>query len=190
MIRAMGSKPRLDALEEQKIDTAGDHVVAKTGRELAKQYIADAVIALPSGVPDGSPYKRMTRDEMLAEAARLDMRIGALIAEDEQLRLVIEHRRVQITAGSAPPAAPPQEPAPDAPVSKVKIRGVRPSASNTWRVECSTDKPPQVSVGNGQMARLRNGSVIELRHYSEQIVQGIVDQGVKLIPVEDPEKDD
>jgi hypothetical protein len=190
MISGMAGKVRLDALEESKIDNQGDNVAAKNGREAARQLVADADAALPGGVPDDSPYKKFSRDDLLAEGARLDMRLGPLMKEDE-LRVVLEVMRTRIRLGTAPPPDPLPLPAPEQPRQPPrKVRGLKESKSGAWLVAGQHDRSPAVAVGNGQMARLRNGAVIEMRHYTPEILQGIVNQGVKLIPIEDPEVED
>ena len=184
------ARVRLDELEQSKLDKQGDSISDKTGKEAAQALVAQARAELPNGVPDSSPYKKFSRDDLLAEAARLEMRMGPLMAE-EDLRLVIEVLRIKMTnpqglktSVEMPPPAPNHVPKPK------KMRGLKPSASNTWRVTGRTDKDPPVSVGNGQMAKFKNGAVIEMRHYSPQIVQALVDQGLKLVPIEDGEDDE
>lgn len=190
MIAGMASKVRLDALEESKIDSQGEGIAAKNGKESARHLVAEAHEALPTGVPDNSPYKKLSRDDLLAEAARLDMRLGPLMSE-EDLRLVIEVLRIKMTRGDNPPTGfEMPQPAPDHKPRPRKIRGLKPSASNSWVVIGRDQKAPPLSVGGGQMANFRNGSVLELRHYSENIMQSLVDQGLKLAPVEDGDPDE
>lgn len=190
----MAQKVRLDALEEQKLDQSGDPIAIKSQRDVAARLVHEAREAIPAGVADASPYKRLSKDELIAEAARLDMRFGAWLSEDD-LRLVVEHYRLKLSGAPAVSQIAPQPPVPMQPSPPVKIRGLKESPSNTWIVRRTNFvhsmngqmEPPLVSVGNGQMARLRSGARIELRHYTVQILEGMVNQGVDLIPIEDSE---
>lgn len=180
----MATKVRLDALEDQKLDQQGDSLANKTQKEIASRLILEAETALPKGMPANSPYLKYGRDELLSEAARLDMRFGPFL-EIEDLRLVVEHNRQKLITLGAPTLVDPAPPVPHHVAPKVKIRGLKESPTDTWVVRDAREKPPLISVGGGQMARLRNGSILELRHYSPVILQGIVDQGITLIPIED-----
>lgn len=174
----------LSELNASILDEHGEHVTARTAKEQARKLVDEARRALPAGVPDESPYKRLTHDQCLAEAARLEMRLGPLMSEDE-LRLVIEVMRQKMTRGDIrAPAPQPETPMQPAPPPR-RIRGLKPSASSTWIVKETRETPPLVAIGGGQLVRLVNGTRLELRHYSEKILQGVVDQGVKLIPIED-----
>lgn len=182
----MSQKVRLDALEAQKLGPEGEQHSQKNLRAAVDRLVSEAKEALPAGVPPDSPYRRMSKDEVIAEAARLDLRIGGMVTEDE-LRLVAEHARQKLTRVGAPlPSAPPP-PVPMQVAPPVKIRGVKPSPTNTWRVDYVGDKPPTVSVGSGHVTQLHRGATIDLNHYGQALVQSMVDQGVKLIPIEEPE---
>lgn len=185
----MAGKVRLDELENVKLDANGDQLAVKTQKEIATRLVREAEEALPKGVPADGPYARLTRDQLISEAHRLDMRFGALLTEDE-LRLVCEHYRIKLSVAGTPKPVAAQPPVPAYVPPPVKIRGLKPSPTNRWIVRDQREKRPPVSVGHGQMANLANGSIIELRHYSTAILQGIVDQGVKLIPLEDDKDED
>lgn len=178
------AKVLLPELEAAKLNSEGDSIAANTQAEFARRIVVDAQAALPKGVPGASPYAKLPKEGMLHEASRLDIVVGPLLS-DEELRVVIEHARMKLMNAGAPKPSPPAPPVPMQPVVPVKIRGLKPSPTNAWIVKHSGERPKQVSVGNGQMAAMRNGARIELRHYSPQILQGMVDQGLDLIPVED-----
>lgn len=183
------AKIRLDELEQQKLDDKGESIAGNSARELADRLVMEARGVIGKAVPSTSPYARYDRDRLFSEAARLDIRIGALLNE-EDLRFVVEHARLKMSGAGAPRLADAAIPVTPAPPKMVRIRGLKSSPSNTWRVVCPGDKPRTVSVGNGQMSTMANGKIVVLRNYGERILQSIVDQGVKLFPVEEPEPED
>lgn len=184
----MAGKVRLDELGAQMLDDKGESIASNTARDLAHRVVIEARAAI-SKVPATSPYAKLDRDQMLSEAARLDIRVAPLLAEDD-LRFVIEHARIKLMGAGAPKVADPSPPVQQPPPKAVRIRGLKPSPTNTWRVVCPGDKPRTVSVGNGQMSTLANGKIVALRNYGDRILQSIVDQGVKLVPIEEPEPED
>jgi hypothetical protein len=184
----MANKPRLDALEAQKQGPAGESLAEQSAKDIAIGMVREARAALPNGVPDKSPYKTLSRDDLVNEAARLDIRVIALMTEEDG-RFVLEHARQQMATSRAPQIDN-QPPPPPCPVKQLKIRGLKPSPTNTWRVQCDPEKPPNVSVGSGQMSRLRNGAIINGNHYEQRVLQGFVDQGIKLVPIEEPDPEE
>lgn len=185
----MAAKVRLDALDDQIRDKSGAPLKERSLKEIAQDAVAEAKRALPEGLPPDSPYKTLATGEVISEAARYGFRLGTYITEDD-LRLVTELLRQR--SASAPQNKPrePAPPVPMQPATPLKIRGLKPSPSNTWRVECPADKPKQVSVGRGQMAMLRNGAIVNANHYSQAVLQSFVDQGVKMHPIEEPEPEE
>jgi hypothetical protein len=180
---------RLDALAAAALDQNGEQVSVNHSKDAARELVRSAAAALPGGLPEASPYRKFARDALLAEAARLDMRLAPLMTEEE-LPLVLEHMRQQIVAGAKPSPVPAQPPVPMQPAPPVKIRGLKPSESGRWVVRTNpTDKPKNVSIG-GQMTTLRTGKVIDAAYYGPGQIQSIVDQGVKLVPVEDVKDED
>lgn len=185
----MAPKVRLDALEEQKRDARGAPANEMTLKEVAAAAVAEAKGAMPDGMPAASPYATLSTTEVISEAARYGFRLGNFISEPD-LRLVTEYLRQRSAEGPAFKPRPQGPPVPMQPMTPLKIRGLKPSSSNTWVVECPTDKPKQVSVGGGQMAMMRNGAIINVNHYSPAILQSLVDQGLKLHPIEEPEPEE
>lgn len=186
----MPPKVRLDALEEQKRDARGAPQNEKTLKEIAQEAVADAKRAMPSGLPESSPYRTLEMGEVISEAARYGFRLGNFITEDE-IRLVTEWLRQRHAEGAAPKVREPAPPVPAQPVTPIKIRGLKESKSNTWVAELTpADKPKQVSVGRGQMAVIRNGAIINANHYTRAVLQSFVDQGIKLRPIEEPEPEE
>lgn len=184
----MAGKVRLDELGAQMLDDKGESIASNTARELSQRLVIEARVAVTK-VPPNSPYAKLDQDQMLNEAARLGIRVGSLLTEDD-LRFVIEHARIKLMGAGTPKVADPNPPVQQPPPKAVRIRGLKPSPTNTWRVVCPGDKPRTVSVGHGQMSTLSNGKIINLRNYGERILQSIVDQGVKLVPIEEPEPED
>lgn len=182
------AKVRLDELEREKLDQDGESIAQQSARAVADRMVLEAK-AVVTKVQPSSPYAKLNRDQLLGEAARLDVRVGSLLPE-EDLRIVLEHARLKLTGMTAVKPADPAPPVPASPVKPVRIRGLKPSPTNTWVVRCPGDKPRQVSVGGGQMTWFRNGKRVELRHYGEVVLQSLVDQGVKLVPIEEPEPED
>lgn len=182
------AKPRLDELEQAKLDKDGESLSGITAKEIAGRLVAEAKSAIAKVAPE-SPYARYDRDRLIGEAARLDIRVGALLGEEE-LRLVLEHQRQKLSGATVVKLADPAPPVQPAAPRAVRIRGLKSSPTNTWRVVCPGDKPRTVSVGHGQMSTMANGKIVALRNYGEKILQSLVDQGVKLIPIEDPEPED
>lgn len=185
----MATKVRLDALEDQKRDARGAPQNEMTLKEVAADAVAQAKRAMPEGLPAGSAYRTLSQSEVISEAARYGFRLGAYITEDE-LRLVTEWLRQRHAEGPAPKTREPAPPVPMQAVTPLRIRGLKPSPTNTWVVECPADKPKQVSVGRGQMAMLRNGAIVNANHYSPAILQSFVDQGIKMRPIEEPDPED
>ncbi len=178
------AKPRLDDLESQKLGPTGARQSERTDKEVARAAVEEARRALPDGLAERSPYRTLTATEIVQEAAHFGFRLGQWVSEDE-LRLIVEYLAVRAKqAVTRRPVAPP-EPVPMQPEAPVRIRGLRPSASNTWRVTLPTDRPRTIAVGGGQMATLRNGALVNVNHYSLAILQSFVDQGLKLRPVEE-----
>ena len=180
-----------DPLEEQKIGAEGEVMVEEDAKKTASRLIADARADLPKGVPASSPYVPYGKDQLISDANRLGISCGALLSL-EDLRLVCEHARTKIARAGAPTARPAQAAVPEQRVVPVKIRGIKESPTNTWRV-VETREPnriPTVSFGNGQLSKLGNGAVLELRHYDRRTLQSIVDQGIKLIPIEEADPED
>lgn len=178
------AKPRLDELESQKLGPTGARQSERTDKEVARALFEEARRALPDGLAERSPYRTLTASEIVQEAAHFGFKLGQWLTEDE-LRLVTEYLAVRAKqAVTRRPSAPP-EPVPMQPAAPVKIRGIRPSASNTWRVILPTDRPRTLSVGGGQMATLRNGTTVCANHYTREILQSFVDQGLKLVPIEE-----
>jgi hypothetical protein len=183
------AKIRLDELEQQKLDDKGESIASNSARELADRMVMEARAVVGKAVSPASPYARYDRDRLSGEAARLDIRIASLLGEDD-LRFVVEHARIKLSGAGAPKLADVVTPVPQPLPKAAKIRGLKPSPTNTWRVVCPGDRPRTVSVGNGQMSTLANGKIVQLRNYGERILQSIVDQGVKLVPIEEPEPED
>jgi hypothetical protein len=185
----MANKVRLDALTAQAIDASGEQVQERTAKEQARDLVLKARVSLVGGLPSTSPYARFTHDQAMSEAARLDMRLAPFMSP-EDLLLVIENIRLKIVQGDAPPPDPDQPPVPVPAARPIRIRGLKESPTNRWVVICPSDKPKQVSVGGGQMTVLRQGKIINGAYYTRDTLQSIVDQGVKLRPIEDPIPDE
>lgn len=174
---------RHDPLEAAKIGPNGEPPAIATGRQQAAQLTSEATEAFPDGVPQDSPYFGMTRDALLGEGNRVGMTLGPLMKVDD-LRLCLHHWRFRKIAStpvaSTPVGAKPLDkpaPVPMHQVRRKKLRGVPPSDSNTWIV---TNKDPKnVSIA-GQVCTLRNGAKLELRHYNEQQIESLVQQGIEL----------
>lgn len=180
----MANKVRIEGLSAQALDAAGEQIAERTAKEQARDLVAAAKAALPAGLPATSPYAKFTHDQAVNEAARLDMRLAPFM-EPRDLLLVIENMRLAIVRGeerSPDPVAPPVPmPAP----KQLRLRGVKPSPTNTWVVQCPGDRPKQVSVGGGHMTQMRNGKIVNAAYYSAATMQSLIDQGLKLIPIED-----
>lgn len=192
----MAQKVRLDALEDQKRDVRGAPANEQSLKEIAQSAVAAARGAMPDGLPPASQYASLSIDEVIAEAARYGFRLGNFVTEDE-LRLVTEYARRRHSEGQTPKTRAAAPPVPMQPAPQARIRGLKPSPSNTWRVECPVNMNngsmvnyKQVSVGGGQMANMRHGAIVSANHYSPQVLQSMVDQGLKLIPLEDPETEE
>lgn len=182
------AKARLDELEAQKLDKDGGSIAATSARELADRLVMEARFAIKA-IPTDSPYRSMERDRLLGEATRLGVTIGALVSE-EDLRVILEHIRYKLATANTPKTAAPAPPVTPAPPRSFKMKGLKESPSNTWRVVCPGDKPRTVSVGNGQMGTLHNGKVIALRNYGETVLRGMVNAGIRLVPIEEPEPEE
>lgn len=182
------AKAKLDELEAQKLDKDGGSIAANTARELADRLVMEARAALKT-IPTDSPYRNLDRDRLLAEAVRLGVQIGPLVSEDD-LRFVLEHVRYRLATAGTPKAAPPAPPVAMQPPRLFKMKGLKESPSNTWKVVCPGDRPRTVSVGNGQMATLHNGKIVALRNYGEVVLRGMVNAGIKLVPIEDPDPEE
>ncbi len=178
------ARPRLDELESQKLGPTGARQSERTDKEVARAVLEEAKRALPDGLAERSPYRTLTATEIVQEAAHFGFKLGQWVTEDE-LRLIVEYLAVRAKqAVTRRPSAPP-EPVPMQPAAPVKIRGLKPSASNTWRVILPTDRPRTIAVGGGQMATLRNGALVCANHYSLAVLESFVHQGLKLKPIED-----
>lgn len=184
----MATKVRLDELSREMLDKDGESIAAAGARELADRAVLEAR-AFVGKLQPSSPYAKLNRDQMIAEAARLDIRFGSLLA-DEDLRHVLEHARLRLAAVGTPKVADPAPPVPPAPPKEIRIRGVKPSPTNMWLVTGLGERVKKISVGGGQVTTVRDGKVISLRNYGERTVRSIVDQGVKLRPIEEPETED
>lgn len=179
----MANKVRIEGLSAQALDSAGEQVAERTAKELARDLVKAAKVMMPAGLPSTSPYAKFTHDQAVNEAARLDMRLSPFM-EPAELLLVIENIRLAIVRGderSPDPAAPP---VPMPPPKLLKLRGVKPSPTNTWVVQCPSDKPKSVNV-NGHMTLMRNGKIVNSAYYSPVTLQSLIDQGLKLLPIED-----
>lgn len=186
----MAAKVRLNELDGAMVNQAGAPAGEQALRERARALVAAAQAALPDGLPATSPYCSLTATEVVAEAARYNIRLGPFMTENE-LRLVTEYARQENAKPRTGPTREPQPPTAHQPVVPLKIRGLKPSPSNTWRVGGIPEgKRKSVNVGRGQMASFGNGAIVEARHYSPQILQGMIDQGMKLEPIEDPEPEE
>lgn len=179
-----------DALEAAKLAPTGEPLAQKNAKELATDLVKAARKALPDGIAEDSPFKTWSRDALINEAAKREITAAGMMQE-EDLRLVMEHHRRKMMAAphsslpadAKPQASNPAVPMQPAPPPRKKIRGLKESPSNRWRVTNATPIP--VSVGGGQVSTLRAGAIIERRHYSDQILEGMVAQGLKLEPIED-----
>jgi hypothetical protein len=182
---------RGDPLEDAKLGNDGEPLAENAAKDTARKLIAEATAALPKGVPASSPYAGYGRDALISEAVRMSISVGALM-EDPDLRLVCEHARLRIARANAPAKLPVQAPVEEQRVVPVKIRGLKDSPTNRWRVVESRmpEHIPYVSLGDGQMWKPRNGAILELRHYSKQRLQSLVDQNVKLVPVEELDEEE
>lgn len=185
----MAPKIRLEGLEEQKRGPDGAPLTEKTLKEQAQEAAAAARRILPDGLPPSSPYATLTSQEVVAEAARYGFRLSGFVGEDD-LRLITEVLRIQSTKTPQNKPRDPSPPVPHQPSPPLKIRGLKPSPSNRWRVEVAGDKPKSIAVGRGQMAVFHNGAMVEANHYGPVVLQGMVDQGLKLHPIEDPEPEE
>lgn len=185
----MAAKPRLDELESQKLGPTGARQTERTDKDVARALVEDAKRALPDGLAERSPYRSLEKSEIVQEAAHFGFRLGQYVTEDE-LRLITEYLAVRAKQAVARRQSAPPEPVPMQPIVPVKIRGLKPSASNTWRVHLPVDRPKTMAVGGGQMATFRNGTTVCANHYSLAIIQSFVDQGLKLTPIEDELQDD
>lgn len=186
-----------DALESAKLGSDGEQVRKKEAKEQARDLVASASKAMPSGIQANSPFVDMSRDAMLSEANRTDLIVGMLLSTDE-LRLVLEHQRQEkirtTPVAGTPVGGKPREAPPPVPMQVVpprKIRGLKPSPLNKWKVNVPWNNgigpQRQISIG-GQMVTMRTGMIIELRHYEDNQLQAMIDQGVELEPLTDEDE--
>lgn len=197
MRMATGPVKKHDPLEDAKIGKDGEPPAVRNGKDQARELLAEAIKMFPHGVPDDSPFAKMSRDGMLNAGNSVGMTLGPLMQLDE-LRLALEYwrqkKQVQAPLASTPVGSKPLDqppPVPSQPVRKRKIRGVPHSESGAWTVMLKdVREPKRVSIA-GQICTLRQGAKIEARHYTEQQIQSMVEQGVELKPwVEGAEDDD
>lgn len=180
----MAKPTKSDPLTQAARTRDGEPQEAVTGKEKAAELVAEAVDALPAGLPEDSPYIDRSRDAMLNEAAKLGITLGVFMTEDE-LRIVLEHTRQTAIAkqvstapeGSGMRPEPPPVPPPPPDVPRVKLRGVPESKSGMWIVR--NDQPKSVSL-QGQICIIHPNSIIERRHYGDAQLQALADSGLKL----------
>jgi len=183
------AKPRIDELESQKLGPSGARQTERTDKDVARAFVEEAKRALPDGLAERSPYRTLERREIVEEASHFGFRLGQHVTEDE-LRLITEYLAVKAKQAVTRRTSAPPEPLPVEPPKPIKIRGLKPSQSNTWRVHLPVDRPKTMAVGGGQMATLRNGTTVNANHYSLAILQSFVDQGLKLTPIEEEAEQD
>lgn len=178
---------RLDPLAESKINREGEPTDDRNPQQVVVGIVDNAKREFPEGLPEGSVFAQMSMDTMLQEANRIGLTLAPLIKEKD-LRLVLEHRRQ--TTVSAPvggiPAGIAIERAPD-PVPMLGAQPkpkITPAASPTGKWVVSNEPKKACSFG-GQIFHVKKGAIIELRHYGEDGISAIRNQGVELQPIEE-----
>lgn len=167
------------------LNPEGESIAANDARELAARLALEARTVV--GRMAASPYLKLTRDQLIGEAARLDIRVASLLGE-EDLRAVCEHARLKLIGNQQPRASEPSPPVPPPKPKVIRIRGLTPSPTNTWVATCHNGYV-EMSIG-GRMTKIRSGKIVQLRYYSEAILQAMIDRGIKLRPIEEPDPED
>jgi hypothetical protein len=193
----MSKNTAKDPLEAAKLGADGK-APEKDGKAQAAELLAYVKREIPGGLPEGSPFATMKRDDLLQSANAAKMPLGVFYTDDE-LRLVMHYGHTRLERAplvttpqgaqqrEPQPPVPEQSPPPPPPRSRAREPRRFPESENKkWIVVGDNAGKPKTASIDGQMVKLHPGTTIEARHYAggEAAVRSLFNQGIDLEPDE------